>query len=67
MLKPSDYRPHLAAFAEAQRRFHLGEMDEAGFELHARAFRIFLQQLQKRLNWDLPLLEGFSESKVPVQ
>ena len=67
MLSPSDYQPHFASFVEAQRRLHEGEMEESDFPLHARSFRTFLQQLQQRLNWELPLLEGFSESKVPIQ
>ncbi|MBT9582907.1 hypothetical protein IV102_06130 [bacterium] len=67
MLRLSNYQPHFASFAEAQRRFHEGDLDEPDFQLHARSFRTFLQQFQQRLNWELPLLEGFSESKAPVQ
>lgn len=67
MLRLSDYQPHFASFAEAQRRFHEGNLEEPDFQLHARSFRTFLQQLQQRLNWELPLLEGFPESKAPIQ
>lgn len=67
MLHLAEYHPPFMAFAEIHQNFQNGQISQPELLATARAFAQFLQQLQHRLNWELPLLRGFSEAQSAVQ
>jgi hypothetical protein len=67
VLSTQDYLPHFTSFERVHRLFQQGQIEEPDFRLHARAFGSFLERLQQRLNWELPLLRGFSEAGLAIE
>ncbi|MBS2037030.1 hypothetical protein JST97_18730 [bacterium] len=67
MIAPSEYLPHFASFIETHDRYRKEQIGEPDFRVQASAFASHLQQLQQRLNWELPLLAGFSEAPQAIE
>jgi len=67
MLHLAEYHPPIMAFAEIHQSFLNGQTSQADLQTTAKSFALFLEQLQQRLNWELPLLRGFSEAQGAVQ
>jgi len=67
MLNVTEYLPQFQAFAQLQLAYANGEMDDSELDLHAQTFCRSLEHLQGRLNWELPLLGGFSEANAAIK
>jgi hypothetical protein len=62
MLSLSEYHPAFFSFAECCCELVEERISAREFAPVASAFARFLEQLQRRLNWELPLIEAFSEA-----
>lgn len=67
MLQPGDYLDPFLAFREAQQAFRRGALTAQGLKAPAEALQQCLHRLEQRLNWELPLLAGFSEASQAIE
>lgn len=63
MLKLEEFRPHFLSFYDAVVDHQDGVLQAGDFAKHSSAFADFLGVLQGRLEWELPLLDVFSEAR----